>query len=368
VSALPHFSELRDARVAVAPRDEIAAVLLGTGVVGGALLRLLASPAGASVRLVGVANSKRQFTDPAGIDAQIATALLAGGDAGRSDAALLAELDRSTAVRRVVIDATASSETAARHADWLAAGYDIVTANKAAAAAPASAWNTLRAACTRDVAYGDAATVGAGLPALATLRRLRACGDTLISLEGVFSGSLSWLFNQYDGSRLFSALLREARAFGYTEPDPRADLCGTDVVRKLVILARAGGHTLDAEDVENESLVPLTLADIDVAAFLDRARELDEAIENRRAAAAAEGCVLRHLAALDENGKARVGLVAVPHDHPAARLGGTDNLFVLTTQRYRARPLVIQGPGAGADVTAQALLGDLLALGSARRS
>lgn len=368
MSAVPHFADIRDSRAAVDRRDGIAVVLLGTGVVGGALLRLLATPASASVRLVGVANSKRQLADASGLDAQAATASLADADVGRSDAALLAALDRSGAARRVVIDATASTETAARHADWLAAGYDIVTANKTAAAAPTNAWNALRDACDRGAAYGDAATVGAGLPALSTLRRLRACGDALVSLEGVFSGSLSWLFNQYDGHRPFSALLREAHAFGYTEPDPRADLCGADVVRKLVILARAAGHTLDAEDVANESLIPASLADVDVPEFLARAGELDEAIEYRRVVATTQGFVLRHLAALDENGNARVGLVAVAPDHPAARLAGTDNLFVLTTQRYRARPLVIQGPGAGAEVTAQALLGDLLSLRTARHA
>jgi len=363
MSALPDFAEVRGRGATLDARDEIAVVLLGTGVVGSALLRLLATPAGANVRLVGVANSQRQCIDASGLDAQTAAVSLADADVGRSDTALLAALDRSGATRRVIVDATASMETAARHADWLVAGYSVVTANKAAAAAPTNAWNMLRDACDRrEVAYGDAATVGAGLPALATLRRLHACGDALVSLEGVFSGSLSWLFNQYDGSRPFSALLREAHAFGYTEPDPRADLCGADVVRKLVILARAAGHTLDAEDVENESLVQASLIGVDIAEFVARAREIDDAIEHRRVLAATRGHVLRHLAALDESGKARVGLVAVAPDHPAARLAGTDNLFVLTTQRYRARPLVIQGPGAGAEVTAQALLGDLLSL------
>jgi aspartokinase/homoserine dehydrogenase 1 len=240
------------------------------------------------------------------------------------------------------------------------------SANKDAAAAPAIRWHALRSACVLGGSYGDAATVGAGLPVLATLRRLHACGDTLIALEGVFSGSLSWLFNQYDGCRPFSALLREAHAFGYTEPDPRADLCGVDAARKLVILARAAGRALEAGDVAIENLVPPSLRDADVRTFLARAAELDEAIENRRRAAAAEGRVLRHLAALDEHGGARVGLVAVAPDHPASRLSGTDNLFALTTQRYRARPLVIQGPGAGAEVTAQALLGDLLSLQAVR--
>lgn len=371
MSALPQFLDARDGGAALRSRDDvaatcsrgdIAAVLLGTGVVGGALLRLLATPFAAGVRLVGVANSTRQVVDADGVVADVGAALLKAAGPGRDDSALLAALDQSGASRRVVIDATASHATAASHADWLAAGYDVVTANKAAAAGPGATWSGLRSARARGGIYGDAATVGAGLPVLSTVRRLRTCGDELIALEGVFSGSLSWLFSQYDGSRPFSALLREARAFGYTEPDPRLDLGGVDVARKLVILARAAGHSIDADDVETGNLVPSSLRECDVATFLRRADELDAAIEGRRAIAASQGCMLRHLATLDEKRVARVGLVAVAPDHPAARLSGTDNLFALTTVRYRTRPLVIQGPGAGAEVTAQALLGDVLAL------
>ena len=359
MSALPEFASRR---------DEIAVVLLGTGVVGGALLRLLATPSGAGVRLVGVANSKRQIADPAGVAVEHAAGRLARIAPARDDEAVLAVLDASVASRRVIVDATASHETAVRHADWLARGYDVVTANKAAASAPTHAWRTLRGARRLGASYGDAATVGAGLPVLSTLRRLRTCGDALVALEGVLSGSLSWLFNAYDGSRPLSALLREAHAFGYTEPDPRADLSGADVARKLVILARAAGHTLDVGDVEVEGLVPAWLQGVDASTFLANAEVLDAGIEERRAAAAANGCVLRHVAALDEQGRGRVGLVAVRPEHPAARLSGTDNLFALTTERYRSRPLVIQGPGAGAEVTAQALLGDLLSLQATRQA
>ncbi|HEX5122203.1 MAG TPA: homoserine dehydrogenase [Rhodanobacteraceae bacterium] len=361
MSALPKFVGLRLADA----RSDTAVVLLGAGVVGGALLRLLAS-GGHGVRLVGLANSTRQCVDADGLDFDAAPALLAQASVGRSDDTLLAALDASGAARRVVIDATASPEIAASHADWLWRGYAVVTANKVAAAAPSDAWRALRAACVRGAAYGDAATVGAGLPVLATLRRLHACGDALVAIEGVFSGSLSWLFNQYDGTRPFSSLLREARAWGYTEPDPRVDLCGADVARKLVILARAAGHAIDVGDVAIESLVPASLRDLDVETFLARADELDATMAERHRAAVAQGYCLRHLATFDANGRAHVGLVAVGADHPAARLSGADNLFALTTQRYRARPLVIQGPGAGADVTAQALLGDLLALEPAR--
>src|SRR2546428_10521695 len=144
--------------------------------------------------------------------------------------------------------------------------------------------------------YGDAATVGAGLPALSTLRRLTRAGDTLIALTGVFSGSLSFLFNAFDGRRLLSSLLEEARARGYTEPDPRADLSGRDVARKLLIVARAAGSPLEERDIEVEDLVPAPLRDLTLEGFLGRLGELDVLLERRRCAAAASGKVLRYVA------------------------------------------------------------------------
>lgn len=351
---------LRELAPAVA---DTALVLLGTGVVGSALLNLLATPAASRLHLVGVANSTRQLANARGLVPKQVAAALAQSEPSRNDAQLLAALDASGAPRRVIVDATASSEQAARHADWLAAGYHVVSANKAAIGEALADWNTLtRAARRRGARYGDAATVGAGLPVLSTLRRLHDCGDRLLALDGVFSGSLSWLFNEYDGSRSFSELLRDARAAGFTEPDPRIDLGGADVARKLLILARAAGHALDVGDVEVESLVPASLRALPLDQFLARLGEFDAGLAQRHRQASAQGKVLRFLARLDEHGRARVGLADVDPSHPAARLAGTDNLFALTTERYRAQPLVIQGAGAGPLVTAQALLGDVLAL------
>lgn len=354
MSSLPMF----------APRTrDTTIVLIGTGSVGGALLRLLATPAATDLYLVGAANSRRQIMNPRGLVPAQVHALLGSATQRCDTPALLGVLDASGSARRVIIDATASMDVAGLHARWLGAGYHVVSANKAATGESWAAWNALRGASVRGaVEYGDAATVGAGLPVLSTLRRLRECGDRLLALEGVFSGSLSWLFNQFDGSRPFSALLREARTFGYTEPDPRIDLGGADVARKLLILARTAGHAIDIAQVEVESLVPAHLRDLDTVAFLKRIEELDTALETRRAQAEREQKVLRFLARVDERGNAHVGLVAVAPSHPAARLAGTDNLFAFTTQRYRAQPLVIQGPGAGPEVTAQALLGDILAV------
>lgn len=340
----------------------IAIVLLGTGVVGGALLKLLNTPAAASLRLVGAANSRRQQTDPASLASRSLREQLNNQGDIRDNAGLLTALDASGAAIRVIVDATASAPLASRHAEWLARGYHVVTANKALAGGELPGWRALQAALAHGGRYGDSATVGAGLPVLSTLRRLRTCGDSLLTLEGVFSGSLSWLFNQYDGSRPFSALLREARKLGYTEPDPRSDLSGEDVARKLLIIARNAGFSLGTDEVDVQGLVPESLRALDTESFLARLEELDEPLAKLHAEAKSRGCVLRFLARLNQRGRARVGLVEVPLSHPAARLYGTDNQFALTTTRYNTQPLVIQGPGAGPEVTAQALLGDVLAL------
>ncbi|WP_130619580.1 homoserine dehydrogenase [Dyella amyloliquefaciens] len=340
----------------------IAAVLLGTGVVGGAFLKLLNTPAASSIRLVGAANSRRQQTHAEQLaDRALREKLKSHGDV-RDDAALLSALDANDASVKVIIDATACGTLASRHSEWLARGYHVVTANKSLAGGDLPGWRALQAALAQGGRYGDSATVGAGLPVISTLRRLRHCGDALLTLEGVFSGSLSYLFNQYDGSQPFSALLRRARELGYTEPDPRSDLSGEDVARKLLILARCAGFALRPDEVEVESLVPESLRGVDVETFLARLEELDEPLATRHAEAASRGGSLRFLARLNQRGRARVGLVEVPANHPATRLYGTDNQFALSTTRYNTQPLVIQGPGAGPEVTAQALLGDVLAL------
>ena len=341
----------------------IAIVLLGTGVVGGALLKLLNTPAAADVRLVGAANSRRQQTAAASLASRSLREQLNSQGDTRDNAILLAALDASGAAARVIVDATASAPLASRHAEWLGRGYHVVTANKALAGGELADWRALQAAIVDGGSYGDSATVGAGLPVLSTLRRLRSCGDALLTLEGVFSGSLSWLFNQYDGSRPFSELLNEARRLGYTEPDPRSDLSGEDVARKLLIIARNAGFSLGTDEVDVQGLVPESLLALDTESFLARLRELDEPLARLHAEAKSRGNVLRFLARLNQRGRARVGLIEVPPTHPAARLYGTDNQFALTTTRYNTQPLVIQGPGAGPEVTAQALLGDVLELG-----
>ena len=203
------------------------------------------------------------------------------------------------------------------------------------------------------------------LPVITTLRDLMDTGDKVTSIEGIFSGTLAWLFNRFDGSVPFSQLVAEARALGYTEPDPRDDLSGIDVARKLVILAREAGLELSLEDVTVESLVPGSLRHAGVDEFMARLHEVDGDFATRLAAAKADGCVLRYVARLQPGQGASVSLQALPGDHGFAHLRLTDNVVQFTTTRYRDNPLVVQGPGAGPEVTAAGVFADVLRVAAA---
>jgi homoserine dehydrogenase len=303
---------------------------------------------------------------------------LAGGDEAPADALqrLRAAPARSGAwapwveaesLRRgdIVIDATASDSVAGWHNEWLARGIHVVTANKLGNGADlARAQAIADAAREHGAQYGDGATVGAGLPLLRTLRELVAGGDRIRSVEGVLSGSLAWLFDRYDGTRPFSELVRAARDAGYTEPDPRIDLSGEDVRRKLLILARAAGLQLRTEQVAVASLVPDVLAQAPTGAIDALLPTLDAPLRERYVQAGRDGARLRFVGrfAVREDGgvDASVGLLALHEDHPLCGGSGTDNRVAIRSCRYDAQPLVVQGPGAGAQVTAAALLDDVL--------
>jgi len=266
----------------------------------------------------------------------------------------------------LIVDCSASDAVADRYAGWLAAGIHVVTPNKHAGAGPLARWQAIRTAvATSNARFRYEATVGAGLPVISTLRDLIDTGDEMIAIEGILSGTLAWLFNRYDGSQPFSALVRQAHALGYTEPDPRDDLSGTDVARKLVILAREAGGVLVLEDVEVESLVPSALRAVDAASFLDRLVELDAPIAESYARARKNDSVLRYVARVDREGRAHVGLVELPATHAFAHLKLTDNIVQFTTHRYRDNPLVVQGPGAGPEVTAAGVFADVLRVAAA---
>ncbi|MDX3935415.1 homoserine dehydrogenase [Stenotrophomonas sp.] len=262
----------------------------------------------------------------------------------------------------VVVDATASDEVANWHEQWLARGVHVVTANKLGQGAQLARAQAIADSGQQGAAhYGDSATVGAGLPLLSSLRALVAGGDRIHRVEGVLSGSLAWLFHHFDGQRPFSAWVREAAEAGYTEPDPRVDLSGEDVRRKLLILARASGIALRAEQVQVASLVPEALAAQSPADALGQLSLLDPPLQAYWQQAQEQSGCLRFVGGFDHDG-ASVGLRVLPRDHPLAGGAQTDNRVAIHSDRYHAQPLLIQGPGAGADVTAAALLDDVLAI------
>ncbi|MEO5961964.1 MAG: bifunctional aspartate kinase/homoserine dehydrogenase I [Thermomonas sp.] len=265
----------------------------------------------------------------------------------------------------VIVDCSASNAVAEHYPAWLAAGIHVITPNKQAGAGPLERYSAIREARTHGGArFRYEATVGAGLPIIQTLRDLLDTGDELIAIDGILSGTLAWLFNKFDGSKPFSELVREAHTLGYTEPDPRDDLSGMDVARKLVILAREAGLSLSLADVQVQGLVPDLLRDADRDAFMVGLAALDAPMQSALDAARAKGCVLRYVARLEADGTARVALQELPNEHAFAHLRLTDNCVQFTTHRYRNNPLVVQGPGAGPEVTAAGVFSDLLRLAS----
>ncbi len=342
--------------------------LIGPGVVGQALLRQMASQQARlskdfrlDLRVRGLATSRSMLlADHALPEGDWRPALAAGAPV---------DLDRFAAhvhaehlPHAVIIDCSASADVAALYPRWLAAGIHVVTPNKKANSGALDLHDRIhQARRTGGSHYLYEATVGAGLPIIQTLRDLRETGDDVRRIDGIFSGTLAYLFNVWDGSVRFSAIVRDAKANGYTEPDPRDDLSGTDVARKLVILAREMGMRLDLSSVELESLVPPALTACSVDEFMTRLPELDSSMLQRLQAAQAAGRVLRYVAALDSaTGKATVGVVELERSHPFANINLTDNVVRFVTSRYDQNPLVVQGPGAGPDVTAGGVFADLL--------
>jgi bifunctional aspartokinase / homoserine dehydrogenase 1 len=371
--------------------------VVGAGNVGRRLLALLAAQAPAlaerhrlNLRLVGVADSRRLLWEEDGIAFAAAAERLeavdgghqevdndgdfqeAGGNGGHQNphdvlGTLTERLDAARLERLIVVDATPSEDVARRYDEWLRRGVGVVTPNQQALTLEADLYDALReAVVTGEAPFFYETTVGAGLGVLSTLRDLIRTGDTVNRIEGVVSGTLAFVFNSMREGRPFSEAVREAVERGLTEPDPRADLAGEDVRRKLLILARELGQRPDREAVQVQSLVPEALREGDVDTFWRRLPEVDAFWARKQAGFAKQGRQLQYVAVLDPDA-VRAGVQALPAGSPLAGLRGSSVLFAFHTERYTPEPLVVRGPGASVDVTTAVLLADVVRAAEAMR-
>src|SRR5213082_991473 len=350
-------------------RKRLALFVIGMGNIGGALLRQLKEQRSYllsrrfDVTVIGVANSKRFVLDGSGINLGRWREKLAASRRRMDPHTLADEIAKLELTDAAVIDCTAADSVVRAYPDFVRANLHIITPNKRANVLPwrryVSLMDLLR---ERQIYFLDEANAGAGLPVMSTIRDLIASGDVIKKVNGIFSGTLSFLFNSFDGATPFSKLVQTAHNNGLTEPDPRDDLSGEDVARKLLILARQTGSRIEISDVEVENLVPRNLAGGKFSPrFFTLLARHDAAMSARFKRAQSRGAVLRYVGTL-EGSRARAGIKEFPRDHPIAATKGSDNIIAFTTKRYAHTPLVVQGPGAGADVTAMGVFSDILKL------
>ncbi|MDR2049113.1 MAG: bifunctional aspartate kinase/homoserine dehydrogenase I [Treponema sp.] len=360
--------------------------LLGTGLIGGTLLNqlrdhqeILADTYKIRITLAGAANSRGMLFDPSGLDPEAVKAELgrdadavsrdSAGDENRTRGLERFDLERFLSRMRAYnlpntafCDCTASEKVSAVYAEVLGASIPIVTPNKRANAGSYDYYKTLTDySRERGIPYLYETTVCAGLPVISTLRDLFLSGDKVRRIEAVLSGTLSFIFNNYDGKKPFSALLREAKEAGYTEPDPRDDLNAMDAARKALILARECGMPVEFDSVEIEPLLPPACFKApDVETFFRELEKCDDSFRERHMKAEAEGKALRYIAVIESGGSVRLSLRCEEKGSPFRTLKDSDNMVVITSDRYSKLPLVIKGPGAGGQVTAGGVLADIV--------
>eukprot|EP00249_Psilotum_nudum_P011933 c23476_g1_i1 orf=63-2849(+) len=349
--------------------------IVGPGLIGGTLLEQLKNQAAIlrekfniDLRVMGILGSKRMLLDGFGIDlSQWKQLLMEKGEPADIEAFVEHLQANHSIPNTAIVDCTSSEEVAHKYLSWLRRGIHLITPNKKANSGPLDQYLQLRALQRQSYThYFYEATVGAGLPIISTLRGLLETGDKIHRIEGIFSGTVSYIFNNFIGNKTFSEIVAEAKVEGYTEPDPRDDLSGMDVARKVIILARETGLKLELEDIPVQSLVPEPLRRLSTAEeFLAKLPDHDQEIARKRKEAEQADEVLRYVGVVDVlTNEGSVELRKYPKSHAFAQLSGSDNIISFTTARYQRQPLIVRGPGAGAEVTAGGVFSDILRLAS----
>ena len=349
--------------------------ICGVGTVGSKLIEQIRSQyeelkehSRLKLNVVGIANSKTAIFDRDGIDLEhYREKLKAEKSANTQPATPITHRLRHQVIdmnifNSVFVDCTASKEVSELYQDFLEHNINVVTANKIAASSAFDNYSRLKkTAMERGVKFLFETNVGAGLPIIGTINDLRNSGDKILKIEAVLSGTLNFIFNALSSEVTFSEAVRQAKEQGYSEPDPRIDLSGTDVVRKLVILTREAGYQVEQADVEQQLFVPDEFFKGSMDDFWAKLPQLDNEFEARRRKLEAEGKYLRFVATM-EGGETRVALQEVPLGHPFYNLQGSNNIVMLTTERYREFPMLIQGYGAGASVTAAGVFANVMSI------
>jgi aspartokinase/homoserine dehydrogenase 1 len=344
--------------------------VVGVGLIGKTLLQQIQAAAaylkknrGLEIRVVALSNSRKMVFEEAGIDLENWENTLSESDT-KADISDFINTMKSLNLRNsIFIDNTANARIPNHYAEILSNSISVSTPNKiAASSAFANYQNLKKIADAKGVRFAYETNVGAGLPILTTLNDLIASGDEILKIEGVLSGSLSYIFNNFEVGKSFHDIVKKAQELGFTEPDPREDLGGKDVARKLLILARESGLVFEAEDIEIQNFLPQACFDAaTVDDFFNVLKEHNSAFEAMVKTADNENKKLRIIAAL-EGKKASISLQAVDAENPFYGLSGSDNMVSFTTKRYNQRPLVVKGPGAGAEVTAAGVFAEIIAI------
>lgn len=354
--------------LASASEKTIHVFLVGTGLVGGELLNQIdegfSSDKPTEIRVIGLANSRFMHFDLKGIVLKNWREQLMQSNEPMSLEQFIKRMIELKLPRSVFIDCTSSQLVAESYQNVLQSHISIVTPNKKANSCSYANFCALQKLGNQDrVKFLYDSNVGAGLPIIQTIKSISRSGDTIVKLEAILSGTLSYLFNTFNGSIPFSQVVREAQQKGYTEPDPREDLNGLDMARKFLILAREAGLSLEMNDIVVQRFLPDDCFSADsVSEFYQKLSDCDEQLSALARQAIQNGQVLRFIGTL-ENGQALLSLKAVGNDHPFYSLSDTDNIASINSRIYSKNPVVIRGPGAGAQVTAASVLSNIIQAG-----